>query len=1259
MLRSGFQYIILFTIVSWSSVFGQVDSIEHNGSWYYVYPFRQEVDIHSDYWIAVDDEDFFADYRNYFIEFDEIPDIFEAKDFYEADEYELEYLEKRLKKEWNYYRKKGIRLTLGSRFVKQVRKNPYPFLYINYQFDKEVIPPFQKIPDGKYVQLFEDFCLVDKDGNCQEQTPRIAAFFNVHNNALEGEAVWMDLKGDTLKKGLFENGLKEGDWVQYKPSRIPDYLYHYSVKNFKKQGEFEDMYTSVIDAEFSGGILNGVYHTLENNYSLYETMGSYTMGEPAGNWKVYSDSILVMNVTFASKSDSVPSKRPIIRNGVLVPDDTWSYNMYSTKYQLMSPPMGFYEIAFSKEEDLELEEEHFKSYELENQYPGQEYLVPNRLYGKPDYWQGYSYYSIEKDPATGFVETRGHFIDSLGALMKFDGAYELYYPNGQLFTSYKFENGELIKEDTLFWSNGIAHDVITYNADSNQYYRTVYDSKGVEYKKLIYDSLGDFSHFYKDPEEIITKRFDSLIGTQSPYIYTFGFPFDSITKGDYYYDNWAAMMDTLNDKTVLYQSWSGLDETPLIKYSFDPGSRTLAIHEQNYAGKTYYDAERTFTSDFGGWTGTSTWKMADLEVKSIGSGVLHQYLELDTFPQRFVNSSTYSYKVANDRTVSVKGKPYTGKLHLRLYKNKFSLSGNGSKIKFSNGWRADRNHYRKLYKYFKKGKIPATPLFDITSSIDQSVTLSANAYYQIFGEEFQDFFTYDYPLEDFYGDRFDRKYGRLNNIAKVEGYMQDGKPHGVWKGYNKKGKLLREIEFINGEPEGTFYMYYIEPRAPKWEREFSEEDLPKKNTYFLFSTEEYRGGLLNGEFYQYEWNGEVSMKGQFKDDYLDGEILERYPIAYSITNYENGYKDGYMRTYLTLPFQDTVLLYELNFQNDLLTGRSVAYHTNGSVAKQGFFMDGEPIDDYEALDTLGNKFHHVKFQYGFPVEEKIWEENELSVRYLFDWKDSVDFDPSDITLTMSLQGVLYKAGYGLDYLEQEYYGRPRLIDKTGLKYRMTKYYPNDTVARDGFINDGQKIGHWDFYSYEGQHLYHVNYFDSIIEINDSVRFKSKGLYTKLSSQGDTLFESLILEKSEKYDCAHTDHYEVRQYMTLWEASDTLQRLNGFVRNFYDNGTLQSEGYMKNGLPNGLWKYYDPFGKLNLMGQYVLGKRDGRWLSGDLGKKKYLGEICLNPDLPDLEEEMEYRENLLDVMIINYHMGKALNKQFYDLNLNKYSNYSEE
>jgi antitoxin component YwqK of YwqJK toxin-antitoxin module len=392
------------------------------------------------------------------------------------------------------------------------------------------------------------------------------------------------------------------------------------------------------------------------------------------------------------------------------------------------------------------------------------------------------------------------------------------------------------------------------------------------------------------------------------------------------------------------------------------------------------------------------------------------------------------------------------------------------------------------------------------------------------------------------------------------------------------------------------------------------------------------------------------MKQNYKEGWKQGSSFERNNFAISKMNYLDDALDGYMQTFLTMKGKDSILLYDLNFQNGLLQGESKSYHLNGKISKRGFFLNGQSIDDYEAYDSLGFKYHYVKFLYSFPIEEKIWEENELSARYLFDWKDSIYFSPSDITSSESLDDMLSNLGY--TETASNYYGRPTLVEKTGIDYHLTKYYPNDTIARDGKISSGKKVGPWKYFSYEGELLYKVDYADSIITINDSIQFKSKGILTDYNSKGNPISKSFIIEKFEKYDCAHSDHHEIRQLYTTWEANDTLKRINGYVKNHYDNGVIQNEGNMKNGLPTGIWKFYDPFGNLNQVGVYVSGKRDGRWLAGDLSKTKYLGDICLNPNLPNIENEIKMREKLLDIVITNYKLGKAFNKEYYDIDWNE-------
>ena len=312
---------------------------------------------------------------------------------------------------------------------------------------------------------------------------------------------------------------------------------------------------------------------------------------------------------------------------------------------------------------------------------------------------------------------------------------------------------------------------------------------------------------------------------------------------------------------------------------------------------------------------------------------------------------------------------------------------------------------------------------------------------------------------------------------------------------------------------------------------------------------------------------------------------------------------------------------------------------------------GEPIDDYQAFDSLGNIYQYVKFQYSQPIEEKIWEENELSVRYLFDWRDSVRFDVGDITSSSSISRLLYNIGYSDESLNKPYFGRPSLINKIGINYEMTKYYPNDTIARTGTVSKGIKTGCWKYYNYSGKKLYEVEYFDSIIKVNDSISFKSKGVLFYLDNQDNVLSKSFIIEKFEKFDCSKTDHTEERMLYCFWEKDSTQHRKNGYVKNYYDNGALQNEGYVKDGLPTGIWRLYDSNGNLSQVGEYIQGKRNGRWLKGDLNKIKNMSEICLNPNKENVEELLKYQANLLDIYVINYRLGKELKKTYFGINQN--------
>lgn len=1265
-MRKISSYAILFILLLASNVNAQkVDTMEINGEQYFVYPFKLSVSTHRDYYRVIDIEstiDFsFKQYRK------------EIEKQFGADMNKKEF--KKLMKSYGKLQKMDDRKYLNGKFKKAARKNPYPLLEQKYNLSTDIVPSLDPIPDGKYVQLFEDFCITDAKGKCLPAEKIVAGYFSIKNNMLHGDAYWLNIKGDTLKSGRFENGLKVGEW-RLEMRRVEYTISADGAKHYIDLG-YPIADTGVLYTYYQNGAKTGYFKNyLSSQYPIEE--GEYKEGDRVGEWiyrditytgrgkkkkRVRENELITMRYTLAS-SDTLVVKKPWIRSGL---EDTYDadyevFDFETNKYELLDPPSDLYSIAFEKEPDLDMEEEAHGSYETDEYID--DYYYEMDEYGEYGYSYEYSFYQptvYDKQREKTFK--RGYVIDSIGMIANYEGIYERYYPNGQLAFRYQFENGALVAEDTIFWDNGKPHDVIIYIADSNQYQRSVYDYSGKLYRQYSLDSLGDHIRVDYEYENI-------------QYVYLDGFKAENPEYGDFYfYNHYDTLESELLEPLVVFKSWYKEDSSLLFNTYFDPNERYLLRHQHSVTGKPSTVSHKTFSETYESWTGKDSTSVGPIMLVTTASGALYddEYYH-DSVPQNNANFPYSRYDVAYEYLLMKNNEPYSGPVSINFNKGSFSISKKDMTINLP---RASKKQIdameKKIKKYRKSGKYEDDIILNYIDASDYDRSIASYFYTDIFNQMLDQ--TFDYP-EDYYdygyeGEYYEEDYGKQKKskypeVQCIKGYMLNGKPHGTWTSYDQYKNVMSELPFENGEPSGRYKHFAYE--YPKnvddeyyygWDENPLLDSFPKKKVYYLSYEAEYLNGMMDGKAVSYEWYGDVISETNYKEGLRSGPAFERNKLAITKMNYDQNVLDGYMQTYLTLKDKDSMLLYDLNFQDGLLQGESKSYHLNGKLSKKGFFLNGDPIDDYEAYDSLGFRYHYVKFKYSFPVEEKLWEENELSVRYLFNWEDSIIFEPSDITSSQSLEQMLYELGFGGDYLDQPYYGRPTLVNKRGVKYHMTKYYPNDTIARDGALDKGKKVGCWKFYNYEGEKLYEVEYFDTILVLNDSISFKAKGILTELDPEGETLYEAYIIEKFEKYDCSHTDHYEIRQFYTIWESNDSLKRMNGYVKNYYDNGVLQSEGEYKDGLPTGFWKYYDPFGKLNQYGQYVLGKRDGRWLSGDLSKTKYLGDICLNPNLPDLEKEIKYRENLLDITITNFKLGKSLNKQFYDINMNRFIDADEE
>lgn len=1165
-----------------------------------------------------------------------------------------------------------------KKMVYLLRKE-YPVALVSHEItmEQDITPSLEPLKDGAYVLFYRDVPYIDQDNVLRYKNDIVAAKFTLKSNQLDGFAVWFTPQGDTIKYGNFNNGLKQGVWHWYKYTKNDPYSRKDKVEDYKN-GHFQD--TTLTIKTYVDGLANGPYELYEENF--LSEKGFYKNGEAVGEWFEYDfkhdqfgmliypfERTVTKHYTLLEKPATY--KGIIIRNE-LKPNRYDAQNHYISdyEYELYEFPTlsELYWVHYEKEEPgLELPEEKHRS------YPGEEH--EERFEYEEPVDEGISLRRLSKDDKIyldGKFIARNQLLDSIGYDTYYTGIYEEFYLNGKVRIQLNWTDKGLVEKDTIFWNNGKPMNILTYVPDSSYIIESKYDPNGELVLQNIFNEKGVFLRIGLDKNQRKKHIIDGI-----PYY----------TRNDYdllfrYYNFDTLQKPNLSGTIVLSKNLWTKDSTVATNTSFNVENRTFEATNYSIDKTLVNKYTVTFSEDYESLAATDLFYYKDWSCQGIQNGSYYHSMfynnTSDTILTRRVKGFNRNYDITSDYTLYYKNQPFTGTFEFTQNNPTFSLTGNEHSIRlnYSNSAKQERKTERTYRKFKKNGKVTKQ-----TGILTESVINDDSYTYFVSTNLFENlYFHFDPVQRRHFNLRKRNKKGDLvsHHVSErrahafdkqIIGQYLNGQPDGVWTTYDQHGNILMQVNYQNGElqgklsryefayPDVTSYPEEIEYMSPK--ELLLKDTFPTVATYFQSETSNYLNGYLTGTTCIYNWLGDTLSLTNYKEGMKNGFCFERSKIAYSEKSYENGALDGINRTYLTLPGRDSLLLFDLNFQNGQLQGESKAYHTNRKLAKHGFFLAGQPIDDFEAYDTLGLKYQYVKFQFNQPVEEKIWEENQLSVRYTFDWKDSIPFFAEEITNSPSLERLIYKLGFTDEGALKPYMGRPSSVDKTGITYHLTKYYPNDTMARDGNIHEGKKIGEWDFWNLEGRKLYTVNYFDTILVINDSVKFKSKGILSYLDAKGNVLSKNYIIEKIEKYDCSHTDHHELRMLYCFWQKDTNQHRINGYVKNYYDNGVLMNEGYVKNGLATGVWKFYDPYGSLNMVGEYCLGKRNGRWLQGDLSSVKYMGDICLNPNLPNLEEIMSYQEKLLDISVVYYRMSSVKKREYYGINMNTKAAPEEE
>lgn len=1275
------KVILLFICVYTSVAFTQIKQTTFNGKSYNVYPLQMEVEsnIRTFYRYLDFKEQIKRDAKNREIVSSEIVEItaedrrfVEKKKMTKKEKMGLEYIEKN-------------QVFLAQYDYNILRKDPTPCI--------------ESLPDGEYVQFYRDLPYVSKN-TLRYKNDVVAATFTIKNNLLSGEAVFYDFREpNVLGKGQYLNGLKSGKWELFQYDyELTQYLLIEKGEKPKLVLQEKENYT------FVEGLKTGEY-SLYKGENLFEK-GEFTENVPSGHWikyqckqkkdsmyikkyKVYESFTvdtdeIIKKAEYTYRSDKSPRKGILLRSDIIPYEimyesmmaDTLNFHDEYAQYDesdFFQNWGDFYQLKI-KEEAEDLPEEGLSSYDEGGDYPDYEY------YGEDHYLNGLDTTYVEGENyvfENGKRYTLNDYIDSAGYIYLYEGLAEEYFPNGQLQFRFEVKDGVLQKETPVYWSNGTIANEVLYDESSKTFIQNFYDFDGVKYLSNTYDEKGNM--FKKG--EVIDENVIAINGKN--YINQDEYP-------TYFWD-WKRN-DSLTSEAVIAHEIFKLTKSEAVSVTLNPIDFTRKNVVKDLSGNVFKEVNSQYTSDYYSLTEEEKITVENFEIRSTGSGSVNEYVKMryiDDNPQQ-LGASSYNFNMTYDQTYYVNNAPFNGKFELKANQKHLKFKANSAQISYSLPTiENDLKDYNKAVKNFLKSGKQNDVIHFYVSDFNRSGTVSGAllselgfTYGQFDMRTAQNYnygtpkVVFDYEEYEYYegeGGRGGKKNPNLKMYNKtlpksLSLNFKNGKPEGKMLILDGMGKVAVSIEFINGQENGELRSYewiMPKPKLPKrngkidyysyqMERTMNLPDslFPKKPTNYLSYISNYKNGRREGYAYSFGWKGDTISGLFYKDGYPEGKAFERNAYFYQESNYEFGAYDGIQRTYLlNQNSKDSILLYELSFQDGSLQGESRSYHSNGNIAKKGFFLNGQPIDDYEAFDTLGFKYQYVKFQFNQPVEEKIWEENKLSVLYEFDWRDSIFFDVEDIVSVTSIDNLMRRYGFENDYYREPYYGRPSVLNKGGIDYTLTKYYPNDVIARTGHISKGKKVGCWNYYSYEGLKLMEVDYFDTLIVINDSTKFKAKGILSYLDKTGNVTSKSYIIEKIEKYDCAHTDHNEERMLYCFWDKNPKQDRINGYVKNYYDNGSLMNEGLVKNGLPTGIWKMYDADGNLSRVGEYINGKREGRWLEGDLGSVKNMSEICLNPNLENLEEILKYQENLLDISVIYYKYGKEKIRTFYGINQN--------
>ena len=428
----------------------------------------------------------------------------------------------------------------------------------------------------------------------------------------------------------------------------------------------------------------------------------------------------------------------------------------------------------------------------------------------------------------------------------------------------------------------------------------------------------------------------------------------------------------------------------------------------------------------------------------------------------------------------------------------------------------------------------------------------------------------------------------VTGVVKSEGKRTNFLLDSIWNFYNQSGELVQSISYKIGEKNGFCLRYrYDNPLRP--------------GQATLVSKELYVNGKKEGNSYYYFPTGELKQ----------------------IVFYKENKKQGIAREFNT----DSVLISLLQYNDNYLVDRERInrvdnqgrkqgtfrdYYSNGKIKREENYLDNQLHGYYREYDGKGNLVMAMRYERG-----QIMEEIDEDLKELLDMKSTFDDQgrlvftggykdgvPVGIHRFYDTTGVVENAYLYNDIGQKIAEG---IIDEQGRRIgAWTDFYPSGEVRAKGTYENNERSGSWTFYylsgSIEQKGRFERGRFQgswvwfypngNIWREESYSNGREDGLFVEYDKNGNILTKGDYIsgEKDGEWIYQVGDHKEKGSYV--------IGLREGIWRYYYNDGTLEYEGYYSQGNPDKKHKYYYPSGILKEEQYYEMGIREKNWKKYD-------------------------------------------------------------